>query len=37
MQIYVEIDDFSAMRDMTAKVIADGYTDLIYFSPALRC
>ena len=33
---YVGIDDFSAMRDMTAKVIADGYTDLIYFSPALK-
>lgn len=33
---YVGIDDFSAMRDMTEKIIADGYTDLIYFSPALK-
>ena len=33
---YVGIDDFSAMRDMTEKVLADGYTDLIYFSPALK-
>lgn len=33
---YVGIDDFSAMRDMTVKVLADGYTDLIYFSPALN-
>lgn len=33
---YVGIDDFSAMRDMTVKVLADGYTDLIYFSPALK-
>lgn len=33
---YVGIDDFSAMRDMTEKIIADGYTNLIYFSPALK-
>lgn len=33
---YVGIDDFSAMRDMTEKIIADGYTDLVYFSPALN-
>ena len=33
---YVGIDDFSAMRDMTKKIIADGYTDLVYFSPALN-
>ena len=33
---YVGIDDFSAMRDMTEKIISDGYTDLIYFSPALK-
>lgn len=33
---YVGIDDFCAMRDMTEKQIAEGYTDLIYFSPALK-
>lgn len=33
---YIGIDDFSAMKDMTEKVIADGYTNLIYFSPALK-
>ncbi len=33
---YVGIDDFSAMKDMTEKIIADGYTDLVYFSPALN-
>lgn len=33
---YVGIDDFCAMRDMTEKLIAEGYTDLIYFSPALK-
>lgn len=33
---YVGIDDFSAMRDMTTKILAEGYTDLIYFSPALE-
>ena len=33
---YVGIDDFSAMRDMTETIIADGYTDLVYFSPALN-
>lgn len=33
---YVGIDDFAAMRDMTEKIISDGYTDLIYFSPALK-
>ena len=33
---YVGIDDFCAMRDMTEKLMAEGYTDLIYFSPALK-
>lgn len=33
---YVGIDDFCAMRDMTEKLLAEGYTDLIYFSPALK-
>ena len=33
---YVGIDDYAAMRDMTEKVLADGYTDLIYFSPSLK-
>ena len=33
---YVGIDDFCAMRDMTEKLLSEGYTDLIYFSPALK-
>lgn len=33
---YVGIDDFCAMRDMTEKLLAEGYTNLIYFSPALK-
>lgn len=33
---YVGIDDFAAMKDMTEKLLAEGYTDLIYFSPALK-
>lgn len=33
---YVGIDDYVAMRDMTEKVVADGYTNLIYFSPSLK-
>lgn len=33
---YVGIDDFCAMRDMTEKLLAEGYTDFIYFSPALK-
>ena len=33
---FVGIDDFAAMRDMTEKLLAEGYTDLIYFSPALK-
>ena len=33
---YVGIDDFCAMKDMTEKLLAEGYTDLIYFSPALK-
>lgn len=33
---YVGIDDFCAMRDMTEKLIKDGYTDFVYFSPALQ-
>ena len=33
---YVGIDDFCAMRDITEKLLAEGYTDLIYFSPALK-
>ena len=33
---YVGIDGFCAMRDMTEKLLAEGYTDLIYFSPALK-
>ena len=33
---YVGIDDYAAMRDMTEKLIAEGYTDFIYFSPAVN-
>ena len=33
---YVGIDDFAAMRDMTVKLLSEGYTNLIYFSPALK-
>lgn len=33
---YVGIDDFSAMRDMTEKVLSEGYTNLVYYSPALK-
>lgn len=33
---YVGVDDFAAMRDMTAAVIGDGYKNLVYFSPALN-
>ena len=33
---YVGIDDFSAMREMTLKVISEEYQNVIYFSPALR-
>lgn len=33
---YVGIDDFAAMRDMTKKVVSDGYDNPIYFSPALK-
>ena len=33
---YVGIDDYSAMRDMTERLLSDGYTDFVYFSPAIR-
>lgn len=33
---YVGIDDFCAMRDMTKKVLNEGYSNLIYFSPAVN-
>lgn len=33
---YSGIDDFTAMRDMTQSVLADGYENLIYYSPALK-
>ncbi len=33
---YVGTDDFSAMYDMTKYVLSEKYTDLIYFSPALK-
>lgn len=33
---YVGIDDFAAMRDMTLYLLNTGYTNLVYFSPALR-
>ncbi|MBQ7794206.1 MAG: LacI family DNA-binding transcriptional regulator [Clostridia bacterium] len=32
---YVGIDDFEAMKDMTAKVLSDNPQNIIYFSPAL--
>lgn len=32
---YVGIDDFTAMREMTAKVLSDGAENIVYFSPAL--
>lgn len=33
---YVGTDDFSAMYDMTKYVLSQKYTELIYFSPALK-
>lgn len=33
---YVGIDDFAAMRDMTAHVLAEKPKEIIYFSPALN-
>lgn len=33
---YVGIDDFTAMREMTAKVLRDKPQNIIYFSPALN-
>lgn len=33
---YVGIDDFSAMGEITAKTIEEGYENIIYFSPALK-
>lgn len=33
---YVGIDNFAAMRDMTVKLLTEGYNNLIYFSPALQ-
>lgn len=33
---YVGTDDFMAMKDMTEKLIAEGYENFVYFSPALR-
>ena len=32
---YVGIDDFAAMREMTAKVLSRGAENIVYFSPAL--
>lgn len=33
---YVGIDDFAAMYDMTKSVLSDGYSEIVYFSPALK-
>ena len=33
---FVGIDDFAAMRDMTEKLLAEGYTDLIYFFACIK-
>lgn len=33
---YVGIDDFAAMYDMTKNVLSDGYSEIVYFSPALK-
>ena len=32
---YVGIDDFSAMKELTLKALSKGFSNLIYFSPAL--
>lgn len=32
----VGIDDFKAMRDITESVLAEGYSELYYFSPSLK-
>lgn len=33
---FVGVDDFTSMRDMTLSVMAEGYDDIVYFSPALN-
>lgn len=33
---YVGIDDFEAMKNMTESVAADGYENIIYYSPAIE-
>ena len=33
---YVGIDDFTAMQEITRKIINDGYKNLIYYSPAIK-
>lgn len=33
---YAGVDNFSAMREMTLSVLKEGYSNLVYFSPALK-